>query len=223
VQPQLENAAPESTMPTPRFFFYAALFAGFFFAVWSWLLFGIVEIKAFDEDCARFWAENARVQRWGFMVFFTDLGGVAAMALLTVVAALWQATHKNRLLALAWIGIAIGGALLNSGLKHAFNRDRPNIPDKAVLETNNSYPSGHAMGSAIGYGMLVYTLCLWQRCRWRRLLILVATACIVLAIGFSRMYLRAHWFSDVIGGWSIGLTWLFFCLAWLEHWRCRRV
>lgn len=210
-------------MPAPWIFCCAAFATGAFFAAWTWLVLGRGEIKAFDLDCTRFWAEKAHEHRWGFMVFFTDLGGIAAMALLTVVGALWQASHKNRLLTLGWIGVVIGGALLNSGTKHLIDRPRPpeELRDKAVLEVNQSYPSGHSMGSAIGYGLLAYTLCLWQRCRWTRLLILLVTGCIVLAIGFSRMYLRAHWFSDVIGGWSIGLTWLFFCLGWLERWHLR--
>jgi membrane-associated phospholipid phosphatase len=209
-------------MPTPRVFFGAALAAGICFAVWSWLVLGRSEIKAFDVDCAKFWYENAH-ESWAVMIFLTNLGGVAAMTLLTIVGALWQASHKNRLLALGWIGVAIGGALLNVGSKHLFDRDRPpeEWRDKTVHELNKSYPSGHAMGSTIGYGMLAYTLCLWQRCRWTRLLILIVTGCIVLAIGFSRMYLRAHWFSDVIGGWSIGMAWLFLCVGWLERLRIR--
>ena len=44
---------------------------------------------------------------------------------------------------------------------------------------------------------------------------------IVLAVGFSRVYLRAHWFSDVVGGWSLGIAWLFLCLGWLERRRRR--
>jgi membrane-associated phospholipid phosphatase len=202
-------------------FFGLALGFCAFFAGWTWLVLGRDEIPAFDRDCAHFWFEGNYKQLWAIMVFFTDLGSVAAMTLLTIVGALWQASLKNRLLALAWIGVASGGGLLNAGSKQIFDRPRPpvEIRDKAVLEVNQSYPSGHSMGSAIGFGLLAYTLGLWQRGPWRRLLIVGVAACIVLAIGFSRMYLRAHWFSDVVAGWSIGLTWLFFCLGWLERWR----
>jgi membrane-associated phospholipid phosphatase len=226
VQPQLENVAPATApaKPAPRFCFGVAIGAGLVFALWTWYVRPWqAPPPSFDMDCAHFWHQKAHAQRWAFMVFFTDLGGVAAMTLLTVVGALWQASHKNRLLALGWIGVAASGAILNSGCKHLIDRKRPDeqIRDVAVLEVNQSYPSGHAMGSAIGYGLLAYSLCLWQRCRWTRLLILVVTGCIVLAIGFSRMYLCAHWFSDVIGGWSIGLAWLFFCLGWLERLRVR--
>jgi undecaprenyl-diphosphatase len=77
------------------------------------------------------------------------------------------------------------------------------------------------MGCAIGYGMLAYALILPQRRRPRRLAALILMTALVLAIGFSRIYLRAHWFSDVVGGWTIGIAWLFLCLGWLERRRLR--
>lgn len=226
------NPPTGPSMPSPRVFFVAALGLGGFFALWTWLVLSRHEISVCDGDCARYWCEQAAEERWGFIVFFTDLGSVAAMTLLTIVGALWQASLRNRLLVLGWIGVAIGGGLLNSGIKHAVGRDRPgmrdgqivepDLRDKAVLEINQSYPSGHSMGSAVGYGFLAYTLFLWQGCPWRRMLIGLATAAVIASIGFSRMYLRAHWLSDVVGGWSIGLCWLFFCLGCLELLRRRR-
>ena len=42
---------------------------------------------------------------------------------------------------------------------------------------------------------------------------------IVVAVAFSRTYLRAHWFSDVVGGMTLGVAWLFLCLGWLERMR----
>jgi undecaprenyl-diphosphatase len=157
------------------------------------------------------------------MIFATELGGVAAMTLLAVVGAFWQASLQNRVLAFGWIGILIGCAILNNGSKRVFDRERPPeaIRDQVVHEVNRSYPSGHAMGSAIGLGMLAYCLCVWQRNLGMRVLIVLVTLGVVAAIGFSRFYLRAHWFSDVIGGWCLGLTWLFFCLGCLERWRSR--
>jgi undecaprenyl-diphosphatase len=215
------EAPPQPTMPAPWVFFCASLAAGAFFAVWSWLVFGPDDITAFDKDCAQHWRawSHEHPGHWQAMVYLTDVGGVAANILLAVVGALWQASLKNRTLALAWIGVVIGGAILNSGTKHFFDRDRPTLPDRAVLETNKSYPSGHSMGSAVGYGMLAYTLMLGERRRWLRILTPLICAALVIGIGFSRFYLRAHWFSDVVAGWSIGLCWLFFCLGWLEHWR----
>ncbi|HZZ77369.1 MAG TPA: phosphatase PAP2 family protein, partial [Gemmataceae bacterium] len=213
----------ESTMPRPRVLFGIAVAAGFLFACWTLAVMRTDGVEAFDESCTRTCFEMASQHRWGFMVFITDLGGVAAMLLLTIVGALWQASLGNRLLALAWIAVMVGCGVLNGGGKHIFGRERPPVElrDRSVLETNASYPSGHAMGSAIGYGLLAYSLFLWQRCWPRRTVILLATIGIVAAVGFSRVYLRAHWFSDVIAGWLLGLTWLFLCLGCLELLRLR--
>ena len=151
----------------------------------------------------------------------TDIGGIASMAMLAIMGAIWQTAIGHRTVALAWLAIMVGGAILNQGSKEIIGRRRPPEPDRAVLERNASYPSGHSMTSAMAYGMLGYALILPQRRRPRRVAVLLLMAGLILAVGFSRMYLRAHWFSDVIGGWAMGLAWLFFCLGWLERRRLR--
>ena len=212
-------------IPPPRFFLGVSLGAAFFFALWSWLVLDGQALPKFDLTCAQFWRDwsDAHLGLWNHMVYLTDLGGVAAMTLLAVMGSIWQTAIKHRTLARAWLVIVIGGGLVNMGCKDVFDRDRPadSLRDRAVLETNKSYPSGHSMGSAIGYGMLAYALILPQRRRPRRLAALLLVMGIVLGIGFSRIYLRAHWFSDVVGGWTIGIAWLFLCLGWLERRRLR--
>jgi undecaprenyl-diphosphatase len=212
-------------MPRPRVFFGIAVVTGILFAFWTLAVFQTSSIEGFDESCAKTFEEMARQHRRAFMVTVTELGGVASMILLTVVGALWQASLGNRLVALGWIAVMVGCGILNAGTKHVFDRERPpeSMRDRSVLEVNRSYPSGHAMGSAIGYGMLAYCLFLWLRCWQRRTIIILATIAVVAAIGFSRIYLRAHWFSDVIAGWTLGLTWLFLGLTCIEDLRTRRL
>jgi undecaprenyl-diphosphatase len=115
-----------------------------------------------------------------------------------------------------WLVVVLGGAGANQALKVFFDRDRPPEPDRAVLERNKSYPSGHAMGSVIGYGMLCYVLVRQTRFSLRHVVLPVLFATLVGGIGLSRIYLRAHWFSDVIGGWAVGLCWVCFWLGCLE-------
>ena len=218
-------ASPEPphvpVMPPPRFFFGVSLVAAGFFVLWSWLVFKGDAIDAFDKQCAAHWDDwtGTHGRLSGLMIFLTDLGGVAAMALMAIMGAIWQTAIGHRALAFAWLAIVIGGGMLNAGTKSFFDRSRPPSHDPVVHERNASYPSGHAMGSAIGYGLLGYALILPQRHRPRRIAAVLLMIGIVMAIGFSRIYLRAHWFSDVIAGWTIGLAWLFFCLGWLERWR----
>jgi undecaprenyl-diphosphatase len=108
-------------------------------------------------------------------------------------------------------------------LKQSLDRSRPPLEwrDRAVRENNQSYPSGHSMGSSIGYGMLGYALARDQRRRRLRAVTSGFLFSLVAAIAFSRVYLRAHWFSDVVGGCLIGVTWLCFWLGWVEIRRLR--
>ena len=219
--------SPPLPMPSPRLFFAVALAAGLFAVVWSWL--ALAEktgpestslLASFDWRCAQHWkswvAEHPGLA--GPMIYLTDFGGVAVMAVLTIMGMIWQASHEHRVHVAAWFLIVVGGTLLGQGCKIFLDRDRPGPELRAdvVHERNKSYPSGHSMSSIVGYGILGYVLLLQIRCWRRRLAAVVILPALVLAIGFSRIYLRAHWFSDVVGGFVIGLSWLCLCLGWLE-------
>ena len=113
--------------------------------------------------------------------------------------------------------IAIGGVLLMFILKQLFNRARPLMP---LLEPVQglSFPSGHALMSMSFYGLLIFLV--WENVsnqvsKWI-LSILLFT--FILLIGFSRIYLRLHYFSDVIAGFAAGIIWLS-----LSIWMIRRI
>jgi undecaprenyl-diphosphatase len=94
-------------------------------------------------------------------------------------------------------------------LKLAFHRPRPELA-YVHLDTY-SFPSGHAAGTTAIYGVL---LLLVARGRARRVQLACAAALILLvaAVGFSRLYLEAHYLSDVLAGISVGVAWLAACL-----------
>jgi undecaprenyl-diphosphatase len=197
-----------------------------FFVAWTWLSAGQESaLHHFDHECAEFWRDRdeQRGAEWETMVFLTGLGSIPTMCVVAVMGALWQSSIGRRALGAAWLAIVVGGGLLNMALKTNLNRDRPpqEWRDRSVLERNQSYPSGHAMGSAIGYGMLGYCLLLQTRGRDRRLAVRLFLAVLIAGVGFSRIYLRAHWFSDVIGGYAVGLAWLFLWTGFLEQRRLR--
>ncbi|MSQ95809.1 MAG: phosphatase PAP2 family protein [Gemmataceae bacterium] len=218
----VSTESPHGPVLPPRFFFGVSLAAVGFFALWTWVVRPWAPPPSFDMSWAEIWRDWSETHAAfsGVMVYLTDIGGVAAMALLTVMAVIWQSAVHNRTLVVAWIAVMIGCVILNSGTKHIFDRARPGelLRAPVVHERNPSYPSGHSMGSTIGYGMLAYSLLLAERRRGARALILLLCATIVLGVGLSRIYLRAHWLSDVVAGWTVGLAWLFFCLGWLERW-----
>ena len=144
----------------------------------------------------------------------TQLGSPIAMTLLGVAGAvlLWRAGH--RMLLVGWAAAFVGGAILDQALKMAVHRSRP-VYGAAYLQGNSfSFPSGHAMGSIIGYGMLLYMLRrVWPAGGWRRRVVDVAAALCILAIGFSRVLLGVHYPSDVLGGWAAGAAWMAVCIV----------
>jgi membrane-associated phospholipid phosphatase len=104
--------------------------------------------------------------------------------------------------------IALSSVLIMLGLKLLFNRHRPLIP---LLEPARglSFPSGHAFMSVCFYGLLM--IIIWREERphpvlkWVLLLLVIT---LLLFIGFSRIYLRVHYFTDVLAGFCIGSFWL---------------
>ncbi len=139
---------------------------------------------------------------------------VLGAVLVVVIATLAWKRDWRRTIALA---IASGGGmLLNYGLKMLFHRGRPEYASEFVHRQSWSFPSGHAMGSLITYGFLAFLLLEHTRQPLRRRLIVLATALLVGAIGFSCMYLGVHYLSDVVGGYLAGMVWLLASIAGYE-------
>jgi len=113
--------------------------------------------------------------------------------------------------------VALGGLLLMTLLKQFFNRPRPLVP---LLEPVRglSFPSGHALMSVSFYGLLIYLV--WENVKEpiRKWLLISSLVILIILIGFSRIYLRLHYFSDVIAGFSIGVIWLS-----VSIWTIRRI
>jgi membrane-associated phospholipid phosphatase len=118
------------------------------------------------------------------------------------------------------VAIAIA-PLVNTGVKDVFKRDRPTGIDPLAPEDSYSFPSGHSMESMIAYGMLGYVLVLTLPRRWQRRSAVGGLAGVIVAVGFSRMYLSDHWFTDVLGGFTLGAAWAAFWIALLECGRRR--
>jgi undecaprenyl-diphosphatase len=125
-----------------------------------------------------------------------------------VVVAAILARRRQWLYLWTWAAAVGGSALLNRLIKDLFARPRPFFEHPLLLETSYSFPSGHAMESFAVYGMLAYFAVLTLR-SWRaRTAVVIGVALLVILIGFSRMYLGVHYFSDVVAGYAAGGVWL---------------
>lgn len=120
-----------------------------------------------------------------------------------------------------WLAITILGAVvLDLSLKYAFHRARP-APFFVDLPQTYSFPSGHALFSFCFYGVLAGLLMGRTKSRLAPVLIWLAAAILVAAIGLSRIYLGVHYPSDVIAGYLAATLWVSTLLA-LDHTRARR-
>lgn len=107
--------------------------------------------------------------------------------------------------------VALSSLLLMLILKLTFRRDRPHNP---LLQAAKgfSFPSGHALMSVTFYGLMI--LIIWQNITkaWLRWTLSVFLTLLIVAIGLSRVYLRVHYASDVLAGFTVGLVWLLLSL-----------
>lgn len=145
------------------------------------------------------------------MIDITALGGVTILTLLTALTAGYLLASRKTAIAI-FLALAIAsGAMLSSLLKIGYARPRPDLVAHLVDVQSLSFPSGHAMNSAITYLTLGALLARTEG-RRRVTIFLMATAIfLTLIIGISRVYLGVHWPSDVLAGWCVGASWAVLC------------
>ena len=136
------------------------------------------------------------------------LGSLEALVLVSVLVAIALLVRRSWSLLAAWLFAVFGGEALNLLLKDLFARPRPHFERPFVVETSFSFPSGQAMESLVVYGMLAYFAVLASRDQGKRVISVGGAAVLVVLIGLSRLYLGAHYFSDVVGGFAAGGAWL---------------
>jgi undecaprenyl-diphosphatase len=116
----------------------------------------------------------------------------------------------------------LGGSLLNILLKHFFHRQRPVLEDPMVTLSSYGFPSGHTMGSTLLYGLLALIAARFITKTATRVLIFALAFFFVALVGLSRIYLGAHYFTDVIAAIAAGLAWLAFSWTTTETFRKRK-
>lgn len=150
----------------------------------------------------------------------TSLGGFAVLTLMTFAAIGFLAIIRKpgaALLVLVAIG---GGMLLSDALKELFDRPRPDLVPHGVQVMTLSFPSSHAMLSAVTYLTLGALLARVQPRRRVKAYLLAIAVLLTLMIGASRVYLGVHWPTDVLAGWCAGAAWAILCWSvalWLQR------
>jgi undecaprenyl-diphosphatase len=146
----------------------------------------------------------------------TALGSVTVLGLIVLLAVAFLASLRRWSEALVVLVGAGGGVAISQGLKQLFGRERPDLVYRAVEAANPSFPSGHAMLSAVVFLTLGALAARFATLRRVKALALGSGVLLSLLVGASRIYLGVHWTSDVLGGWSLGAAWAMAC--WLAAW-----
>jgi undecaprenyl-diphosphatase len=151
----------------------------------------------------------------------TALGGVGILTMLTLAVAGFLILQNKKRTAIFIVAAVAGGLLLSSLLKSSFDRPRPDLVPHGTVVYTSSFPSGHSAMSAVTYLTLGALLARVQRRRRVKAYLIFLALLITFAVGTSRVYLGVHWPTDVLAGWTLGVSWALAC--WLvARWLQRR-
>jgi membrane-associated phospholipid phosphatase len=208
------------------------LTAGVLLLVVAAWIFGAIAEDVVTHDA--FTVLDARVANWlhvhahardgltRAMLFVSDANDSVGTLLMTALFAAWLVARRARYWLLSLALAVPGGMLLNVLLKYVFQRTRPQFDDPIVALLTYSFPSGHTVAATLFYGVLAAYLCVVLP-RWRsRAVVAVAAVSMVLLVAFSRIYLGAHYLSDVLAAMAEGCAWLAICITASATLRRRR-
>ena len=220
-----EGGAPRRRRESRRLWraevFYAAGLAAFAvlavlahaYAYFGWDLRLARAIQSFDSPA---WA--------AFMDWVSVFGNRWTPHALAVVTALLFYAWRRRSEAAGLLLSTAGGAILSNTFKLLVGRPRPSaeLVGFAYKSSEASFPSGHVIFYVCYFGFLFFAAyALLPRDARARRAALALAALPVLLVGVSRVYLRAHWPSDVLGAYLLGGVWLALSLAIYERWKRR--
>ena len=149
----------------------------------------------------------------GAMRDITSLGSSAVLVLIVAAVIVYLLLIRKAGTALFILVAVAGGQALSSLLKAGVDRPRPDLVSHLANETSLSFPSGHAMVSAVTYLTLGALLARTQRYRSTRIFVMGTGVFLAVLIGLSRIYLGVHYPTDVFAGWCAGALWALGC--WL--------
>jgi membrane protein DedA with SNARE-associated domain/membrane-associated phospholipid phosphatase len=149
----------------------------------------------------------------GTLKWLTWLGSTAVVVPLVIIVGGWYLLRRRDWRPLAMVAVTVFGALATYDIvKPAVGRLRPPATEWIGHFSGAAFPSGHATQAVALYAMAAFLLSSSGSVR-RRMVIWTAAVVVVLIVGFSRLYLGAHWLTDVLAGYALGAAWVALVVA----------
>jgi uncharacterized membrane protein YdjX (TVP38/TMEM64 family)/membrane-associated phospholipid phosphatase len=187
--------------------------AGALFLAIAWNVTARSALVALDSRVANFLHVRAGGAAETFFFAVTYLHGPAAMTAWSVIFGAVLARLRQWYWLLTLAAAVGGGMLVNVLLKASYERVRPKFDDPLLVLTSFSFPSGHTAGAVLFYGVLAaFLVSRFYEWRWRAAAVAAAIGMVTL-VAFSRMYLGAHYLSDVVAAACASTVWLVLCLS----------
>jgi undecaprenyl-diphosphatase len=150
----------------------------------------------------------------------TSLGSTVVLALIFILVVVYLLIARKWATAVLVSIAVIGGQTISTVIKLAVERPRPELPEWAPRVVTASFPSGHAMLSAVTYLTIGALLARVELRPALRVYLVSAAVLLTILVGVSRVYLGVHWPTDVLAGWSVGSAWALICwmaALWLQR------
>jgi membrane-associated phospholipid phosphatase len=170
-------------------------------------------LTGLDERVSHWFNGHGEAVWTQVMFAISALHGAVGIPLYSILFVLLLARLKDWYWLAAVAGTTFGGMALNIGMKYIFRRGRPSFTNPLVHIATYSFPSGHTAGATVLYSVLAAYLMSRTRSIAMRYAIAALAALMVGWVGLSRIYLGAHYLSDVVGAVLEGLAWLAVCLT----------
>lgn len=147
------------------------------------------------------------------VIDLNSLGSVTVLAVITMLAGCYLFVARRKAMALYLLVSVLGGWAISNAMKFLIARPRPDLVPHLQDVYDPSYPSGHAMMSAVTYLTIAALISSVTPERRTRMFLLASALLLSSAIGFCRIYLGVHYPTDVLAGWCAGAAWATICHA----------
>ena len=161
-----------------------------------------------DQQLSAWLARKRTPSLTTFFIIVTSLGSTAMGTIIAVVLGVYLLRRRQRYWFAATMLSIAGGSLLNRYLKLAFQRARPEVDDPVSAFAGYSFPSGHTMAATVVFGTLALFLFTRKKSFRSRAVVMGLAVLVIAMVALSRIYLGAHYLTDVLAAIAEGLAWL---------------